>query len=394
MTTLSPTGKQIYDYHVEVDKRGRYGVVWGTIFSGKPGVSFRLKRVSGGWFPPVVFAKGVKTWHPRVAVTSDGRWVVTWVEVRADRSSVVRAAVLGRDGTWARPTKIGSEARGDLVNYFDLRSDAHGRAVVTYTVDQNSGGGSLVGRTLNKDGTWAQATQIALPSSYTPAAALTQSGRVMVAVDGDALSGDAIFLAQRDVDGAWSPITTFNVPEMLADVGMLPTGPDSVQMHYVLWDGDGFRSLWWIDLAADGSHSEPAQVPGIAAGWTGPRSAVRAFPGRGGGGAVLAWGDRAGVHWLPRSTDGSWGTDTLLTSQRSEAVDAAMLADGRRVVVWQKSRIMRRFEKPDGSWSATAAISGRDSAGPHVAASPRGGYTAVWDHSQNYDLLLQATTIG
>ena len=398
VTTLSPTGQQISDYHVEADAQGRYGAVWTTIFSGKRGVSFRLRSASGHWSPTVVFGKGKTTWHPRIAATSDGRWVLTWVQPRADGSTGLFAVIRGRNGRWTTPAKIGgtNSSAQEFVNV-DVRGGTAGRALLTYAVNDGYTTGALVGRTLTTDGTWTAPTRIALPAtaSYYFTFALTESGRLWIAIPPGPGGSGPVMLTGRTADGAWDPVTTFDLPAItgLDGVAIVATGPDSVQMHYIRigLDLQETRSLWFTDLAADGSYTEPALVPFTPAGrW----ALVGVFPGRDGRGSVLAWRDTAGIHWLPRAADGSWGSDTLLTSQRAVHLDSELLADGRRVVVWSKARIMRRIERPDGSWSAVAALSGRHSAYPLVAASPRGGYTTVWDRSRYPDLLLQAATAG
>lgn len=380
-TTLSPRGQQIQGFDLEVDDEGRYGITWGTIFSGNPGVTFRIRAAGGAWSKPVTFGKGRKTWHPQLAVTSKGRWVLAWKQERDDRSLMVRAAVRRADGSWTSPKTLGSAPRSQEIPFLGLEADAQGRALLTFvSMDDMSGTASLVGRTLGQDGSWGQAARTSTASGYgaTASAAVSPSGTVYAAIPEDTMEGAVLAITTRPPDGPWSTPVRFDPPGDISGVTVVPTGPDAAQMHVVLADVDNRPSLWWADLAPDGTLTDPERVPGIGAGWSGLKS--RGVPAHTDpdGGAVLFWADRAGVHWLPRSADGEWGTNDVL-STGGHGVDAAARADGRWTLVWDRGgNIVRRTQRADGTWAAAQSFAVRDPAGPQVAASPLGGIAVAW----------------
>ena len=240
-----------------------------------------------------------------------------------------------------------------------------------------------MGRTLNADGAWAKAVRTATSWPGWADSVTTESGRVYMALEQTAAQGSALLVATRAANGPWTKVMRLLSPADIATVGLVPSGPDSVLMHHMVVEADMTRTMWWMDLSADGSHTEPAPMPGIPGGWTG--GDVTGFAGRDGG-VALMWADRAGIHWLPRAANGQWGEGAVLGTARF-AGDAAQLADGRWVVVWKQGRIVRRVQRADGSWTAAKAISDRKAAGPQVAAGPRGGFAVAW----NRDLRLQAT---
>ena len=347
------------------------------------------------WFSPVnLSARGSNNGAsgPRIAVDSVGDVVAVWY--RFDGSHwIVQSTSKPAGGAWATPVDLsaGDHDAGSP----QIAIDHAGNAIAVWNRYYN---GEFVVQSASKPagGTWGQPVDIStVYSAAEPDVALDAAGNA-VAVWTDVFDG-VVQAAIRSASGAWqSPVdlSAENLSSSDVRVAVDPAG-DAV----AIWDSyDEEHEIEIVQSArmpAGGAWSTPVNLgPGNE-----PQIATAAT-----GDAVAIWstfeGDQDIIRSAVKPAGGGWGMPTDLSAPglASVAPMIAVNASGDAVAVWElfiNGTIQGATKSAGGSWTTPTNLSSPASsvsAKPTVTIDPGGNSVATWTYADGSKSSIQSTS--
>lgn len=212
--------------------------------------------------------------------------------------------------------------------------------------------------------------------------------------------------ATRSVAGIWStPVTLSAAGAGSALVVADPEG--NVTAVWLLEREEGNRSV--VQCATrpvGGSWSASVSISPQAKAARSPRIALDS---QGGAAAVWYEEDRGAVESSTRSSEGIWSPPVALSApgERADMPQVAVDPQGNATAIWagrdsqsgrfrsQSRRIQTATRPAGGTWSAPVSVSAaghRLIQDPHIAISPQGQATAIWQRSNGEYLVVQGAT--
>lgn len=317
----------------------------------------------------------------------------------------VAVVVLGGPGAWAAWTEPKFiSAAGSDANNPDVAMDLDGDALVVFNGVDTAGFNRIYVRPRTAAGVWRSAS-----APLSAAGQHATDAQVALDEDGDAVvvwlrSNGTNVLVQaraRSKTGTFSSIATLSAP-----------GQDA-QAPVVAIDDDGDAIVAWY--RSDGSNSRVEARYRSAAGVWGPTVRLSAA-GRNayspqvamsdGGAGIAVWyrfdGSDNRVQFRHRPIGGPWGPITFVSPANLNAEKPAvdMDQDGDAMIVWEQQdasslqRINARARSKTGVLGSIAVLSDVTGSDPHVAMSPGGRPTAVWERATGPSPHVEASVRG
>lgn len=303
--------------------------------------------VFADWSSPVTISS-VGSLFSKVGIDAFGNAVAVWEEFDGS-NSVIQSAILPFGGTWSSPQTI-SVSGEDAINV-ELAVDRNGHAVAVW--ERFDGFNTIIqAATLTFGEVWSTPVNLS--------AAEQDASQARVAMDAN---GNAI--------AVWTRSNGFN---------------DIIQ-------GSTLSFL--------GSWTPPVNISEVGRSALDPNVAMAPN-----GDAVVVWsgffGSSALIYASKHPFGGNWSSPVSLTLPGENALgaDIAMDFNGNAVVTWRRSDelnfVIQAATLPAGGyWSSSVTLSepGENVCVPNVAVSPNGNAVVVWSRFNEFNRIVQSSSL-
>ena len=354
----------------------------------------------GPWVFPAVdlSATGRDAYNPQVAVAPDGTAIVVWRRSNG-ADSIIQAAIRPPGGTFGAPVDLSATGQGAYNPGVAVSSD--GTATVVW--DRSNGTNNMVQAVTRPPG-----GSFGAPVDLSVAGQDADDPDIGVASDGTATvvwrrydgSHFVVQATTRQPGGSFGTPVDLSAADQGAYAPHVAVAPDGATA--VVWSRyDGTSDIVQaatrppngsfgapVDLSATGRDADEPQVSLVS-----------------GGAATVTWlrsnGTNTVIQAASRPAGGSFGAPADLSAAGRDAYgpQVAVAADGTATVVWIRpngtNNIAQAVTRPSGGSFGTPvdlSATGGDSYDPHVAVSPDGTATAIWDRFNGTDYIVQAAT--
>jgi ABC-type phosphate transport system substrate-binding protein len=368
---------------------------------------------SPSWRPPVDLSPpGEEAFAPQIAVDPAGEAVAVWEHPEGSPQNFIAIRTAGKvaGGAWSAP--VGLSLANGYNRFPEVAIDDGGDAVAVW---QHDNGPSSVIQTASRPagGAWSAPAGLSLPVSD------VGDSQVVVDPAGDAVAIWTIFnganyiiqTASRPAGGAWSaPVGLSSAGQNAGGVRAAINGSGDVVATWIRFDGPD-DIVQTASRPAGGAWSAPVDLSSASEQGEGAQIAVD-----GSGGAVAVWRSFDGEHFNVQTASrpaggGAWSAPAYLSEvgEEEESREPQVVVDpaGNATAVWNhydgEEFIIQSASRPSGgAWGATVDLSSpggafiEDSSWPQIAIDPAGDAMAVWvlyraeDRHGGGDFLVQA----